>query len=63
MTSMPVWVERPELRDEVRRKLEGNENGARNHGVDPQLHISENLGHLDTGGTLREPTPPHGGRW
>ena len=43
MTSMPVWVKRPAPREEGRRKLEGNGNGARNHGVDPQLWISENL--------------------
>ena len=46
MKSMPVRVERPALREEGRRKLEGNRNGARNNGVDPQLRISENLGIL-----------------
>ena len=46
MKSMPVWVERPALREEGRRKSEGNRNGARNHGVYPQLRISENLGIL-----------------
>ena len=46
MTSMPVWVERPALREEGRRKLEGNRHGARNNGVDLQLRISENLGIL-----------------
>ena len=43
MTSIPVWVEQPALREEGRRKSEGNRTGARNHGVDPQLRISENL--------------------
>ena len=46
MKSMPVWVEQPEPREEGRRKSEGNGNGARNHGVDPQLRISEILGIL-----------------
>ena len=46
MTSMPVWVERPAPRKEGLRKSEGNGNGAYNHGVDPQLRISENLGIL-----------------
>ena len=58
MTSMPVWVERPAPRGEAHRKLEGNGTGAQqggrgvvegavyNHGVDPQLRISENLGIL-----------------
>ena len=46
MTSMPVWVERPAPREEGRRKSEGHGTGARNHGVDPQLQISENLGIL-----------------
>ena len=46
MKSMPVWVEQPEPQEEGRRKSEGNGNGARNHGVDPQLHISEHLGIL-----------------
>ena len=41
MTSVSVWVERPSLREEGRRKSEGNGNGVRNHGVDPQLRISE----------------------
>ena len=53
---MPVWVERPAPREEGRRKSEVNGIGARqggrgvgegtvfNHGVDPQLRISENLG-------------------
>ena len=44
LTSVPVWVERPAPREEGRRKSEGTGNGARNHGVDPQLHISETLG-------------------
>ena len=44
LTSMPAWVERPAPREEVRRKSEGTGNGARNHGVEPQLCISENLG-------------------
>ena len=46
MTSMPTWVERPAPREEGRRKSEGTGNGARNHGVDPQLRISKNLGIL-----------------
>ena len=46
MTSMSVWVERPAPREEGCRKSEGNGNGARNHGVDLQLRISENLGIL-----------------
>ena len=46
MTSMPVWVERPALREEGRRKSEENGNGVRNHGVDLQLRISKNLGIL-----------------
>ena len=46
MTSMPVWVERPAPREEGRRKSEGTGNGARNHGVDPQMRISKNLGIL-----------------
>ena len=46
MTSMLVWVERPAPREEGRQKLEGNGNGARNHGIDLQLRISENLGIL-----------------
>ena len=46
MTSMPVWVERPALREEGHRKLEVHGIGARNHGVDPQLRISETLGIL-----------------
>ena len=46
MTSMPVWVEGPAPREEGSRKSEGNGTGARNHGVDPQLWISENLGIL-----------------
>ena len=53
---MPVWAERPAPREEGRRKSEGNRIGSRqggrgvgegtifNHGVDPQLQISENLG-------------------
>ena len=41
---MPAWVERPAPREEGRRKAEGTGNGERNHGVDLQLHISENLG-------------------
>ena len=40
---MPTWVERPAPREEGRRKSEGIVNGARNHGVDPQLRISQNL--------------------
>ena len=44
--SMPVWVERPALWEEGSRKSEGNGNGARNHGVDPQLRIRKNLGIL-----------------
>ena len=46
MTSMPAWVYRPAPREEGRRKSEGTGNGARNHGVDPQLRISKNLGIL-----------------
>ena len=46
MTSMPVWVERPSQREKGRRKSEGNGNGARKHGVDLQLCISENVGIL-----------------
>ena len=46
MTFMPVWVERPAPREEGCQKSEGNGNGARNHGVDPQLRISKNLGIL-----------------
>ena len=54
ITSMLVWVECPVLREEGRWKSERNEIGARqggrgvgegtvfNHGVDPQLRISEN---------------------
>ena len=56
LTSMPVWVERPAPREEGLRKSEGNGIGSQqggrgvgegtvfNHGVDPQLRISENLG-------------------
>ena len=44
MTSMPAWVEIPAPRAEGRRNSEGIGNGARNHGVDLQLRISENLG-------------------
>ena len=44
LPSVPEWVERPAPREEVRRKSEGTGNGARNHGVDPQLRISKNLG-------------------
>ena len=56
MTSMLVWVERPAPREERRGKSEGKGIGARqggrgvvegtfyNHGVDPQLRISEKLG-------------------
>ena len=40
---MPEWVERPAPREEGPRESEGIGNGARNHGVDPQLCISENL--------------------
>ena len=43
MTSIPVWVERPAPRKVGRRKSEGHGTGARNHGVDPQLRISEHL--------------------
>ena len=51
----PVWVEQPALKEEGRRKLDGNGFGAQqcgrgvgevtvfNHGVDPQLRIIENL--------------------
>ena len=46
MTSMPEWKERPAPREEGRRKSEGTGNGARNHGVDPQLRIRKNLGIL-----------------
>ena len=58
MTSMPVWVEQPAPREEGRRESEENGTGAQqggrgvvegavfNHGVDPQLRISENLGIL-----------------
>ena len=41
---MPERVERPVPQEEGRRKSEGTGNGARNHGVDPQLRISKNLG-------------------
>ena len=56
LNSMPVWVEWPAPREEGRRKSEVNGIGARqggrgvvegkvyNHGVDPQVQISENLG-------------------
>ena len=44
LTYMPAWVERPAPREEVWRKSEGIGNGARNHGVDLQQRISENLG-------------------
>ena len=44
LTYVPAWVERPAPREEGRRKSEGTGNGARNHGVDPQLHISKNVG-------------------
>ena len=55
ITSTPVWVERPETRVECHWNFEGNGIGSRqgvredkedtvfNHGVDPQLRISENL--------------------
>ena len=55
---MPMWVERPEPKEEGLRKLEGNGSGARqggrgvgdstvfNYGVDPQLQIIENLGSM-----------------
>ena len=55
---MPMWVERPEPKEEGLRKLEGNGSGARqggrgvgdstvfNYGVDPQLQIIENLGNM-----------------
>ena len=46
MTYMPVWIERPAPWEEGRRKSEGNGTGAHNHGVDPQLRISKNLGIL-----------------
>ena len=55
LTSTPVWVERPELKEEGRRKSDGNGLGARqsggggtvfNHGVNPQLRIIENLGSM-----------------
>ena len=60
MISMPVWVERPALREEGRRKSEGNRNGARNHRVDPQLRISENLGILTQVVRLENPRLPMG---
>ena len=44
LASMPALVDRPAPWEEGRRKSEGTGNGARNHGVDPQLCISENLG-------------------
>ena len=44
LNSMPAWVERPAPQEEGQRKSEWTGNGARNHGVDPKLHISENLG-------------------
>ena len=44
LTYVPAWVERPAPWEEGRRKSDGTGNGARNHGVDPQLHISKNLG-------------------
>ena len=58
LTLTPVLVERPELKEEGRRKSEGNGFGAQqvgrgvregtvfNHGVDPQLRIIENLGSM-----------------
>ena len=58
MTSIPMWVDLPAPKEEGRRKSEGNGTGARqggrgvvegtvyNHGVDPQMRISENLGIL-----------------
>ena len=46
MTSMHVWGERLAPWEEGRRKSEGNGTGAHNHGVDPQLRISKNLGIL-----------------
>ena len=46
MTYMPAWVYRPAPQEEGRRKSEGTGNGARNHGVDPQLRIRKNLGIL-----------------
>ena len=56
LTSTSVWVERPAPKEEGHWKSEGNRIGARqcgrgvgdgtvfNHGVDPQLRISEKLG-------------------
>ena len=44
LTYMPAWVERLAPREEGRRKSEGTGNGSLNHGVDPQLCISKNLG-------------------
>ena len=41
---MPAWVERLAPREDGRRKSDGTGNGARNHGVESQLHISKNLG-------------------
>ena len=58
MTSITVWVEQPAPREEGRQKSEGNGTGALqggrvvvegtvyNHGVDPQLQISEKFGIL-----------------
>ena len=46
MTTMPKWLERPAPQEERHRKSEATGNGARNHGVDPQLRISKNLGIL-----------------
>ena len=63
MTSMLVWVERIALREEGRQKLEGNGNGARNHGVDPQLRISENLDILTQVACSENLRLPMGGGW
>ena len=58
ITSTPVWVERPALKEEGCRKSDGNGLGERqsgggggrgtifNHEVNPQLRIIENLGSM-----------------
>ena len=63
LTSVLAWVERPAPQEEERQKSEGTGNGARNHGVDPQLRISDNLGAITKFCTPGEPSPPPRGRW
>ena len=60
MTFMPTWGERPPPQEEGRRKSEGNGNGACNHGVDPQLRISENLGIITSLHARRTSASPWG---